>query len=82
MNRTKAFRRFEKAKRIKKAFNIIRVWFTHGETEEEILEHAKKQADNMKKNKCHCCCNPRRSKLFKDKRTIQEKKAPDINDET
>ena len=81
MTRSKAFRRFQKEKKIKKAFHLFKLFSFRKRSDEELMDEAKRRADNMKNTKCECCCNPRHSKLFKNKKTIQEKKAPDIEED-
>jgi hypothetical protein len=83
MERTKDFRIHQKERKINKAFKDLKNWGFLHETDAQIRLRAKKMADNMKCNQCQCCCNPRRSKAVKgeSKLTVQERRAPDINQE-
>ncbi len=79
MERTKEFRIHQKERKVNKAFRELKSWGFIHETDAQIKARAKKMADNMKCNKCQCCCNPRRSSWSKgeSRLTIQERKAPE-----
>ena len=71
MKRSRQYRRFQREKNIKRFFNKD----TYFPRDSEIRkERSIKFGDTPKSNKCQCCCNPRRSKLVKEKRTLQERR--------
>ena len=78
MNRDRAYRRHQKNRYIKKAFDKLKHWYwCIRYPDNEIMESAKRMADNFTTCSCEMCKNPRHSVLTHsdEKLTIQERKS-------
>jgi len=76
--RDRAFRRHQKDRKKAKAERIARnCWALDSSDVDDVVEIARRHADNLKMCSCDICCTPRRSRLVKEKRTVQERRAGD-----
>ena len=69
MNRSRAYRRFQQKKRIRKARLIVKQWKKYGSNIPD--DHFDKDSNHLAKCSCHMCGNPR--KHFKEI-TLNEKR--------